>query len=47
MVILFFSFKSMVSLISFDAEFPKTRGREVLNHSKCLYFLTEYITEPA
>lgn len=35
MLILFFSFKSMVSLISFDAELPKTRGREVLSHSKC------------
>lgn len=47
MVILFFSFKPMVSLISFDAELPKTRGREVLNHSKYLYFLTEYIGGPA
>lgn len=38
MLTLFFSFKSMVSLISFDAELPKTRGREVLNQSKCCIF---------
>lgn len=47
MFILLILFKSMVSLISFNAELPTVKGKKVLNHGNCLYFLPEYVTDTA
>lgn len=47
MFILYILFKSVSSLISFNAELRTIKGKEVLNHSNCLYFFPEYLTETA